>query len=300
MSSSEARQRYEKARKAALKTRKDLMSKGLDPHPECLEDVMNDIRIIRKENLGVIEIPSGLVTGTVSRARASSFTAGFLPLLEADSEFAAKWISLCRADLSDEGIHDPVECYEYMGRFYVLEGNKRVSVYRSFDAPLITARVTRLVPAPARDGSDEAYRAFLEHYRLCRLYCVQFSSPEKFARLRQLAGLDGEHVWNEEERRRFSSLSFRFFSALEAVCGPMDIKDMSDLFLEAMRQHGTEVLRRMGPGRMKELAASMTGRKNSVAGPLRLIPAARGVISFFGLERFLRAREALKSYLTAA
>ena len=28
----------------------------------------------------------------------------------------------------EEGIHDPIKCYEFMNRYYVLEGNKRVSV----------------------------------------------------------------------------------------------------------------------------------------------------------------------------
>ena len=48
---------------------------------------------------------------------------------------------------SDEGIRDPIRCCEYMGRFYVQEGNKRVSVLKSFGAPSIPAVVTRIIPA---------------------------------------------------------------------------------------------------------------------------------------------------------
>ena len=53
-----------------------------------------------------------------------------------DTEFAAKWAGLCAAHLSDEGIRDPIKCYEYLGNFYVQEGNKRVSVLKSYEAAL--------------------------------------------------------------------------------------------------------------------------------------------------------------------
>ena len=49
-----------------------------------------------------------------------------MPLLGLKTEFATKWINLCVSHV-DEGIRDPITCYEYMGRFYVQEGNKRVS-----------------------------------------------------------------------------------------------------------------------------------------------------------------------------
>ena len=42
----------------------------------------------------------------LSAARISAFSAGFYPLLEEESEFAAKWIALCDAHLSDTGIRE--------------------------------------------------------------------------------------------------------------------------------------------------------------------------------------------------
>ena len=46
----------------------------------------------------------------------------------------------------DEGIRDPIRCFEYMGRFYVQEGNKRVSVLKYFEAGSVTGNVIRMVP----------------------------------------------------------------------------------------------------------------------------------------------------------
>ena len=58
-----------------------------------------------------------------------------MPLLDPHSEFAAKWINLCGSHLK-EGIREPVTACEFMGHFYIVEGNKRVSVLKYFDAPL--------------------------------------------------------------------------------------------------------------------------------------------------------------------
>ena len=45
-----------------------------------------------------------------------------------------------------EGIREPIKAYEFMNKFYVEEGNKRVSVLKFFDAVSIPGNVTRIVP----------------------------------------------------------------------------------------------------------------------------------------------------------
>ena len=133
-----------------------------------------------------------------------------MPLLSADSEFAAKWTELCAAHLSDEGIRDPVRCYEYMGRFYVQEGNKRVSVLKSFRAPSVPGYVTRVIPAYSDDEAVVIYYEFLDFYRLSGIYQVYFSRRGGFAKLQAALGFDPDHVWTEDERRRFQS-AFHYF-----------------------------------------------------------------------------------------
>lgn len=68
-----------------------------------------------------------------------------MPLLDWGTEFSAKWASLSDAQIN-EGIRDSIKVYEYMNKFYVLEGNKRVSVLKYFDAVTVNAVVYRKVP----------------------------------------------------------------------------------------------------------------------------------------------------------
>ena len=93
----------------------------------------------------VIDIPLELIAGTLTEARAISFSPHFFPLMEETTEFAAKWIALSEAHLR-EGIRDPIKAIEYLGRYYVIEGNKRVSVQKYYGAASIPGSVTRYVP----------------------------------------------------------------------------------------------------------------------------------------------------------
>ena len=99
------------------------------------------------------QIPLALVVGTKHEGRNNAFARNFMPLLSSSSEFADKWITLCDAHLN-EGIREPVKLYEYRNRFYVEEGNKRVSILKYFEADSVDAYVIR-IPS-ARDGSEEA------------------------------------------------------------------------------------------------------------------------------------------------
>ena len=68
-----------------------------------------------------------------------------MPILAEDTEFASKWSNLSDSHV-EEGIRDPIKAYEYMNRFYVEEGNKRVSVMKFFGVVSILGNVTRIVP----------------------------------------------------------------------------------------------------------------------------------------------------------
>ena len=140
MGNQEATEEYRAALRMGQKQYKDLVAAGRDPYPAVLDDLLpGNANEYQTQMIGVADIPANLVVGTRSAGRITAFTAGFLPLLAAGSEFSFKWIRLCDAHLSDEGIRDPIECFEYLGKFYVQEGNKRVSVMRYFGAPRITA-----------------------------------------------------------------------------------------------------------------------------------------------------------------
>ena len=59
-----------------------------------------------------------------------------MPLLDEQTEFSAKWSAVYTYQL-EQGIDDPIIAYEYLNKFYVLEGNKRVSVLKYVKADSI-------------------------------------------------------------------------------------------------------------------------------------------------------------------
>ncbi len=188
-------------------------AKGTDPYPEVLEDVLSGAQTRDTVNIGLVDIPSELIVGTWAGGRKSAFAGNFMPLLESNSEFADKWITLCASHLTEGGIRDAIVCYEYLGKFYVQEGHKRVSVLKSYDAPSISGNVTRVMPAPSDAPEIVQYYEFLRFYRLSGLYGVSFSQSGGYMRLLAALGRDDHSVWPQELRRAFIG-EYRSFKAL--------------------------------------------------------------------------------------
>ena len=219
MNRTEALDEYARALRAGQKEYKELLSAKREPYPAVLDEILTDFPTEATQAVGLVEIPADQIVGTKSAGRISAFTANFLPLLDADSEFANKWIALCMANMSDEGIRDPIVCYEYLGNFYVQEGNKRVSVLRYFGAARIPAMVTRIMPK--NDGSPriKAYYEFLDFYKASGIYNVQFQRPGDYSKLLSALGREPTDVWTERERLNFTAYFQYFRDAFEALNG---------------------------------------------------------------------------------
>ena len=121
---------------------------GKPPYPAVLDEILPEISTETVLEVGLVDIPTERIVGIKSAGRVLAFTPEFRPLLDQKTEFGTKWINLCDAHLSDTVITDPIECYEYLGNFYVQEGNKRVSVLRHFGAPRIPGNVRRVSEFP--------------------------------------------------------------------------------------------------------------------------------------------------------
>ena len=221
MNRTEALDEYARALKAGQREYKELLSAGKEPYPAVLDDILTDITTESTQRVGLVEIPTDQIVGTKSAGRISAFTAGFLPLLDADSEFANKWVTLCIANLSDEGIREPIVCYEYLGNFYVQEGNKRVSVLKHFGASRIPANVTRILPK--QDGSPrvKAYNEFLDFYKASGIYTVQFQRPGEYGKLLSALGKEPGESWTERERLNFTAYFQYFRDAFDALNGQL-------------------------------------------------------------------------------
>jgi basic membrane lipoprotein Med (substrate-binding protein (PBP1-ABC) superfamily) len=211
----EAVLQYNAALKAGQKYYKNAAARGQYPYPLVLQDMLQESAVAGYADLGILEVPVDAVVGTRYAGRREALAGNFMPLLDSGSEFAAKWMRLCDAHLGDEGIRDPIECFEYLGRFYIQEGNKRFSVLKSFEALTVPAHVTRIIPTYTEDPAIRIYYEFMHFYALSGLYGVEFRRPGCYAKLQAALGYEPEHVWTENERRSFSSAFLRFQSALE-------------------------------------------------------------------------------------
>ncbi len=221
---------YLQAYKQAQKEYRELIMAGKDPYPAVLDEILPSGSGYSTYEVGVLDIPTERIVGTKTAGRVSAFTAGFQPLLPADSEFGTKWIALCAAHLSDEGIRDPIVCFEYLGSFYVQEGNKRVSVLKYFGAPRIPGLVTRIIPLPSEEPRIKAYKEFLDFYRISGSYTVQFRRPGDYARLLSFMGRTDNTPWTEAERRSFASHVHYFRDAFQSL----NTKNLDVLPEEAM------------------------------------------------------------------
>ena len=257
MNRTEAIDEYRKALKAGQREYKELLAAGKDPYPEVLDELLPEISTAPVQQVGLAEIPIDRIVGTRSAGRTSAFTAGFLPLLEEGSEFGTKWVNLCMAHLSDEGIRDAIGCFEYLGRFYVQEGNKRVSVLKHFGAARIAANVTRILPE--NDGSPryKAYQEFLDFYKATGLYSVQFRRPGDYGKLLSAMGKEPGETWTDREKLSFSA-SFQYFrDAFDSLNGKLldlpveeallvwlqvyPYKDLSELTADALKKSLTKL-----------------------------------------------------------
>ena len=212
-----ARGEYADALSRGKKEFKERTAAGLNPYPEVLDEILEDRGGYNIQEVGLVDIPAERIIGVKSAGRITAFTANFLPLLAPESEFGFKWCSLCADHLSDTGIREPILCYEYLGNFYVQEGNKRVSVLRNFGAARIPGNVRRVMPPVSDEPRIKAYYEFLDFYRVSKLYIAQFRRPGDYAKLLAYLGRDPDYVWTEQERRTFNSYFQYFQDAFDAV-----------------------------------------------------------------------------------
>lgn len=250
------RDEYLAALKEGQKEYAKLTDLHKDPGPAVLEELLPEAGKLTVQELKSQEIPMDRIVGTRTRGRTWALTAGFLPLLPEDSEFAQKWMNLCEAHLSDTGIRDAILCYEYLGSFYVQEGNKRVSVLKHFGNTRILSDIRRILPEKSDEGRIRAYYEFVDFHRASGTYDVQFQKPGEYAKL--LAALDKKpgEVWSEEERRRFSARYTYFKDAFTALGGQGQDIRCEDALLLWLRVYPYEQLSALTT---KELKESLSG-----------------------------------------
>ena len=235
---------YKKAQKMAQREYKARAARGEFPYIQALDDVAPESSTMSQRYLGTFEIPTWLIVGTKTRARQNSFAANFLPLLDHGTEFSMKWENLYMAQL-EEGFKDAILVYEYLHRFYVQEGNKRVSVSRFLDNPMIMAQVYRILPPQEVLDEHPVYKEFLDFYRVCPIYdldCREQGSYRKLAKLLgKSIGPDAE-PWPEDLVESLRSAYWHFTQVAEEMQGELSEMPRGDAFLVYLRIYTKDAL----------------------------------------------------------
>lgn len=209
---------YIKAQKMGLKAFKSATSKGQYPYLPVLDEILSHVDIDGEVNLGTINIPLNHVVGTSTAGRTQAFANNFMPLLNYETEFGAKWSHLIDYQVA-EGIHDAVKVYEYMNRYYVVEGNKRVSVLKFLNSPTIAAEVIRKVPRRTEDLTNQLYYEFMDFYKLTQINYIEFSKLGSYNKLIQAVGKAPDETWSEDDCMDFSSFHVAFYKAFKEKGG---------------------------------------------------------------------------------
>ena len=155
---------YSRAKKLGEREYRRRLVRGQYPYLPSLEEMVRDVDRMPEIGLGLAEIPLDMVVGTRTTGRQNAFAANFMPLVGEDSEFAAKWSNLYDSQV-EEGIRDPVKVYEFMNRFYVQEGNKRVSVLNYVGAVSVLANIIRIRPPRTDSEQSMTYYEYLRDHQ---------------------------------------------------------------------------------------------------------------------------------------
>lgn len=224
-------QEYAEALKLGKREYKSCVSQGRFPYLPVLDDILSKEEVQTEQNMGLIQIPLDFVVGTSTMGRTFSFAANFMPILKENTEFAVKWANLSDAQVN-EGIRDPIIAYEYMNRYYVVEGNKRVSVLKYFKADSIVANVTRKIPKYSEDEDVKIYYEYMKFNEITGLFNIEFSKLGLAEQLLELTGCTTR--WDPEIRSEFNSLYLHFGKAYEFRGGkklPITVGDALTAFL---------------------------------------------------------------------
>lgn len=249
-------QYYREALRMGQRESRACASRGLSPYLPALDDLISGESYTSGESLGLIQVPAEFIVGTKTSGRTNAFAPNYMPLLEEKSEFATKWRTLCSAHLR-EGIRDPVKVYEYKNRFYVEEGNKRVSVLKFFGAISIAAEVKRILPPRNGDKDVELYYEFVDFYKCSKLNFIEFSKSGGYVELQRLMGKEPDEVWSDEERSRFTTTYHYFRQAYEELGGGRLPTTVGDAMLAYMKVYGYQDLRGQSPSEMKNSIAKV-------------------------------------------
>ena len=203
---------------------------------------MPNLSQLSRLSLGVLTIPLNRVIGSVSQGRSYAFSEGFLPILEGGSEFASKWERLYES-VELEGVNQPITVLEYLGYYYVIEGNKRTSVMKFLNAADIDADVTRVYPPKSDDPAVVSYYEYCDFTKETGLYSILFSRPGSYQKLLSLPGVRAGEKWTDDEIASLRKLCHYFTEQYLNQMKDKQVLPCGDAFLTYLTAFGYNEVR---------------------------------------------------------
>lgn len=232
-------QDYVKAYKLGEKEYRTCISKGIYPYLPVLEDIISHVDVEAQVSLGIVQVPLNQVVGTYTEGRTTAFARNFMPILDNGTEFAYKWSEL-HDSMVEEGLRDPIKAYEYNNKFYVMEGNKRVSVSKYMDSVSIEASVIRIVPKKTDDPEIRLYYEFMEFYELTKINDLAITKEGNYRKLVAMTGHNMETPWSEDDVQDFQSAYTYFKNEFELKAGDKLSIGSGDAFCTYIEVFGYE------------------------------------------------------------
>jgi basic membrane lipoprotein Med (substrate-binding protein (PBP1-ABC) superfamily) len=138
------------------------------------------------------------------------------------------------------GLNQPVTVLEYLGYYYVIEGNKRVSVMKYLDSRDIEADVTRVYPAKHDDPDLASYEEYCEFSKETGLYALFFSRPGSYQKLLSLPGVRAGEKWTEDEILSLRKIYHYFSENYLKILKGKSVQPCGDAFLSYLIAFGYE------------------------------------------------------------
>ena len=212
-------ERYSISQNKAKRAVRKAAANGTESTLLLMQSVLDENKIVNKVDLGEVNIPVNQIVGAVSNEDQECYTADFLPLPSVQSGFAEKWTRIYMEHLTDRGLEEPIRCYEYLGKFYVIDGKKRVSVLKADGTIMVKAYVTRIMPEKSEEDRVRSYYEFVDAFEKTGLYQIAFTRSCDIDKFLEDIGYAADHVWNDNDRWGFVFHWYPFQKALNVAFG---------------------------------------------------------------------------------
>ena len=243
-------QAYSRALRLGEKGYRNAVTRGEYPYLPALDDILACVNVYMEEKLGVVDIPLDQIVGTKTAGRQNAFAVNFMPLMEPGTEFAGKWSRLYDFQ-TETGNTDPIVAYEFMNKFYVQEGNKRVSVFKFLNAASIEGEVIRIIPKRNDSTENKLYYEFLDFYKCNQINYLWFSKLGSFEAMTSAVGKEPGESWSEDDVNEFTYTYTVFQKLYEEKGGKYLPITEGDAFLFYVSLFSYETVKQRSKAEMK-------------------------------------------------